>query len=322
MKKDVIPEISEDARAMLPVDPRILVRRAPSRDFVAILERGVTLVFTRVGVETRIGSSTTAPRRGKRPLRLEALILSRLTLNPSPPAPRRLRRSRAHASRRSRRAARTRRREARRCHRSARPARPPRRTRSTAKRRLSRACTTSCTTPSSPAPRRGARDADHPRLPLLATRAPRHERSRVSQPRTTRMPLTTASRPSTRRASLRQVYHICGTQGRIALKRTSPPRFSRPARPRLPSRRPHERVRRALRSRCFPSRELPKSRVDCSMCRDTQTPAIFCRFADASRAPLVRRRRRLAAPDRERALEEPDPPRAVHVTPVHARGGG
>ena len=62
MKKDVIPEISEDARAMLPVDPRILVRRAPSRDFVAILERGVTLVFTRVGVETRIGSSTTAAR--------------------------------------------------------------------------------------------------------------------------------------------------------------------------------------------------------------------------------------------------------------------
>ena len=62
MKKDGIPEISEDARAMLPVDPRILVRRAPSRDFVAILERGVTLVFTRVGVETRIGSSTTAPR--------------------------------------------------------------------------------------------------------------------------------------------------------------------------------------------------------------------------------------------------------------------
>ena len=62
MKKDVIPEIPEDARAMFPVDPRILVRRAPSRDFVAILERGVTLVFTRVGVETRIGSHTTAPR--------------------------------------------------------------------------------------------------------------------------------------------------------------------------------------------------------------------------------------------------------------------
>ena len=62
MKKDVIPEISEDARAMLPVDPRILVRRAPSRDFVAILERGVTLVFTRVGVETRFGSRSTAPR--------------------------------------------------------------------------------------------------------------------------------------------------------------------------------------------------------------------------------------------------------------------
>ena len=37
MKKDVIPEIPEDARAMFPVDPRILVRRAPSRDFVAIL---------------------------------------------------------------------------------------------------------------------------------------------------------------------------------------------------------------------------------------------------------------------------------------------
>jgi hypothetical protein len=47
MKKDVIPEIPEDQRAMFPVDPRILVRRAPSRDFVAILERGVTLVFTR-----------------------------------------------------------------------------------------------------------------------------------------------------------------------------------------------------------------------------------------------------------------------------------
>ena len=62
MKKDVIPEIPEDARAMFPVDPRILVRRAPSRDFVAILGTRVTLVFTRVGVETRIGSSTTAPR--------------------------------------------------------------------------------------------------------------------------------------------------------------------------------------------------------------------------------------------------------------------
>ena len=62
MKKDVIPEILEDERAMFPVDPRILVRRAPSRDFVAGLERGVTLVFTRVGVETRIGSHTTAPR--------------------------------------------------------------------------------------------------------------------------------------------------------------------------------------------------------------------------------------------------------------------
>lgn len=62
MKKDVIPEIPEDQRAMFPVDPRILVRRAPSRDFVAILERGVTLVFTRVGVETRFGSRSTAPR--------------------------------------------------------------------------------------------------------------------------------------------------------------------------------------------------------------------------------------------------------------------
>ena len=30
MKKDVIPEIPEDQRAMFPVDPRILVRRAPS----------------------------------------------------------------------------------------------------------------------------------------------------------------------------------------------------------------------------------------------------------------------------------------------------
>ena len=62
MKKDIIPEILEDEREMFPVDPRILVRRAPSRDFVAGLERGVTLVFTRVGVETRIGSHTTAPR--------------------------------------------------------------------------------------------------------------------------------------------------------------------------------------------------------------------------------------------------------------------
>lgn len=225
MKKDVIPEIPEDARAMFPVDPRILVRRAPSRDFVAILERGVTLVFTRVGVETRIGSAPPRRGRGKRPPRLEALILSRLTLNPSPPAPRRLRRSRARASRRSRRAARTRRREARRCRRSARPARPPRRTRSTAKRRLSRACTISCTTPSSPAPRRGARDAAQPRLPLLPNALRGTSGRAFPRLRTTRIPLTTASLRSTRRATLRQVYHICETQGRIALKRTSPPRF-------------------------------------------------------------------------------------------------
>ena len=73
----------------------------------------------------------------------------------------------------------------------------------------------------------------------------------------------------------------------------------------------------------FPSR-LVHCRTLASMKLDTLTTAIFCRFADASRARLVFlcRRRRLAAPDRERALEEPDPPRAVHVPPIHARGGG
>ena len=226
MKKDVIPEIPEDARAMFPVDPRILVRRAPSRDFVAILGTRVTLVFTRVGVETRIGSSTTAPRareetatpRSPHPLTTDAESFSSGSSQAAAVEGARL--ATLAASR-----ARTRRREARRCRRSARPARPPRRTRSTAKRRLSRACTISCTMPSSPAPRRGARDAAQPRLPLLPNALRGTSGRAFPRLRTTRIPLTTASRRSTRRATLRQVYHICETQGRIALKRTSPPRF-------------------------------------------------------------------------------------------------
>ena len=225
MKKDVIPEIPEDARAMFPVDPRILVRRAPSRDFVAILERGVTLVFTRVGVETRIGSAPPRRGRGERPPRLEALILSRLTLNPSPPAPRRLRRSRARArdargEPRERDVARRDDAAARRVRRACRGERGVPRRGGFRERARSRALRHHLL----PA-QRCARDAAQPRLPLLPNALRGTSGRAFPRLRTTRTPLTTASRRSTRRATLRQVYHICETQGRIALKRTSPPRF-------------------------------------------------------------------------------------------------
>jgi len=87
MKKDVIPEIPEDQRAMFPVDPRILVRRAPSRDF-SPSSNAASPSFSRASVSRR-DSAPAAPRRGrgKVPPRLEALLVARLTLNPSPPTP-------------------------------------------------------------------------------------------------------------------------------------------------------------------------------------------------------------------------------------------
>ena len=315
MKKDIIPEILEDEREMFPVDPRILVRRAPSRDFVAGLERGVTLVFTRVGVETRIGSHTTAPRAR------EETATPRIPFPLTNVAESSCSNFLAGCGGRGR---------------APRDARGDPRERDVARRddaaaRCARRGECRVSRRGGFRKRARPRALRHHLLPRAEVRATppnlvshfskarsRHERSRVSESAHNtnsadqRLPLLD------RRASLRQVYHICETQGRIALKRTSPPRFFRLALSRRPSWHPPLASSPRSAVRCFSSSRQPKSR------KNPGSQPRFGRFADAPRAPSSSfgRRRRLAAPDRERALEESDPPRAVHVSPVHACGGG